>query len=50
MRCRLIVLITMSIFAVLGATLFAVDQDEKFGTFSRAWFTLFQVLTLACAR
>jgi hypothetical protein len=40
--------IVMAIFSVLAFVLFADRDPYNFGTFSKAYFTMFQVLLYAC--
>ncbi len=43
MNAMVILGIVMAVYASLGCTLFADDDPENFGSFSRAYFSLFQV-------
>jgi hypothetical protein len=47
MYAMLILGIVMAVYAMLGCTVFSASDPYNFGSFSRAYFTMFQVRTSA---
>ena len=38
-----VMILVIAIYSIVGSSLFGEEQPDKFGTFSRALFTMFQV-------